>query len=74
MNGLVEKNKAHICTQSPLGTRLVKICLKKQNRTFSEDEFLVHFETCRSARMLWDDYILKHKDLSESVRSTLFRT
>ncbi|KAH9224623.1 GNAT domain-containing protein [Leptodontidium sp. 2 PMI_412] len=47
---------------------------RKQNMAFSEDEFLAHFETCGSAKMLWNDYILKSRSVSESDRSTLFRT
>ncbi|KAH8799892.1 hypothetical protein F5882DRAFT_394033 [Hyaloscypha sp. PMI_1271] len=58
----------------PSGYDVSQNLFRKQNKTFSENEFLVHFENCRSARMLWDDYILKSKGLSESVRSTIFRT
>ncbi|CZT11232.1 uncharacterized protein RAG0_15433 [Rhynchosporium agropyri] len=58
----------------PSGYSISQDLFKKQNKTFSEDEYLVHFENCHSARMLWDGYILKGKRLSESVRSTIFRT
>jgi F-box domain len=58
----------------PSGYDVSQNLFRKQNKTFSENDFLVHFETCRSARLLWDDYILKGKELSESVRSTIFRT
>ncbi|KAG4442047.1 hypothetical protein IFR05_002441 [Cadophora sp. M221] len=47
---------------------------KKLNKAFSKDEFLAHFETYGSTKMLWSDYILKGKSISESDRSTLFRT
>jgi hypothetical protein len=58
----------------PSGYDVSQNLFRKQNKTFSENEFLVHFENCRSARMLWDDYILKRKGLSESIKSTIFQT
>jgi hypothetical protein len=45
----------------------------KQNKAFSEDELLVHLENCPSARMLWEEYMLKGKAFSESGRSIRFR-
>jgi hypothetical protein len=47
---------------------------REKNTTFSEIQFLVQLENCRSVTMLWNDYIWKCKNLSESVWSTLFRT
>jgi hypothetical protein len=38
---------------------------QEQNETFSEVQFLVQFEDCRSVTMLWNDYILKRKNLSD---------
>lgn len=51
----------------PSGYEATQDLFRRQNKTFSEQEFLVHFESCRSARMLWNDYILKDKALSKSV-------
>jgi len=58
----------------PPGYEIDESLFRKQNQAFSDDEFLVHFENCPSTRMLWHDYILKGKAVSESDRSTLFRT
>ncbi|RFU35244.1 hypothetical protein B7463_g1160, partial [Scytalidium lignicola] len=58
----------------PRGYNISQNLFRNLNKIISEDEFLVHFENCRSAKMLWDEYILKRKELSESVRSTIFRT
>ena len=69
-----EYNWYRINEDFPSGYDISQNMFRKQDRTFSENEFLLHFEKCRSARMLWDDYILKGKELSESVSSTIFRT
>lgn len=42
---------------------------KRRDRVFFKDEFSTHFEECKSAKTLWDKYVLEEKTTGHSVEA-----